>query len=353
MTVNKIDTEQLAAQRRFHSQQEDVPGMSALDMKAFFDYISKEKIIPKLNEVIDALGEVYSKTETELLLSQKPNADAVYTKTETDLLLSQKPNADAVYTKADTDAMLLQNQNAVNQGFCNAVNGVAEGDSVAVTDASPVPHGVNVQLHSKNRVDITKAYLNKDFKSFLTNLTTDNNVLRFEKAFDGSVSAGVSVDVYLEAGKYIFSGESTTNGDGNMAYTIIGKNSGQLGGTVTIGKNYQQFVNVINIPKSDIYTFTLYIGYSAANGSYVSYSNLMLEKSNVKTEYVPFVNVAGASFTKTANGTAESYTTNENGFFSGVVSAPEFDITPQSANVQVKVTYNRDINKVIEQLLNQ
>jgi len=334
LTVNKIDTEQLVAQRRFHSQQEDVPGMSALDMKAFFDYISKEEIIPKLNEVIDVLGAVYSKTETDSLLLQKANADAVYTKTE-------------------TDSMLLQNQNAANQGFCNALIGVAEGSTVAVTDASPIPHGVSVQLHSKNRMDITKAYFNSTFKNYLNNLTTDNNTLRFEKAYSGSVSAGVSVDVYLEAGKYIFSGESTTNGDGNMAYTIIGKNSGQLGGTVTIGKGSKQFANVVNIPQSDIYTFTLYIGYDAANGSYVSYSNLMLEKSNVKTEFVPFVNVAGASITKTANGTAESYTADPNGCFDGITSDTEFVIAAQNANVQVKVTYNRDINKVIEQLLNQ
>lgn len=62
MSVTKIDDSALVEQKRYHISQPDVPMLAADDMKAFFDYVPREVIIPKVNEVIDEVNGILSYT---------------------------------------------------------------------------------------------------------------------------------------------------------------------------------------------------------------------------------------------------------------------------------------------------
>lgn len=111
MSVTKIDDTELFNQNRFHVNQPDVPGKTAQEMKEFMDYVPRQVLIPKINELTDAVNasapseSVYKKEETY----NKSEADGtfaktsdVYSKTETDSKLTQKADALDVYTKEQT-----------------------------------------------------------------------------------------------------------------------------------------------------------------------------------------------------------------------------------------------------------
>ena len=126
MSISKINDTELFNQKRYHVNQSDVPGKTAQEMKEFFDYLPRQIIIPKINELVDTANaaapaqSVYTKTETDGLLDTKADADSVYKKTETynkseaDGYLDLKADASQVYTKTQTDSMLSQKADIQN-----------------------------------------------------------------------------------------------------------------------------------------------------------------------------------------------------------------------------------------------
>lgn len=54
MPITKINDSELFAQNRYHVNQGDVPGKTAAQMKEFMDYIPREVLIPKINELADS-----------------------------------------------------------------------------------------------------------------------------------------------------------------------------------------------------------------------------------------------------------------------------------------------------------
>ena len=111
MSVTKIDDTELFNQNRFHVNQPDVPGKTAQEMKEFMDYVPRQVLIPKINELTDAVNasapsesvykkeETYNKSEADGTFAK---ASDVYSKTETDSKLTQKADALDVYTKEQT-----------------------------------------------------------------------------------------------------------------------------------------------------------------------------------------------------------------------------------------------------------
>ena len=57
MAIQKINDGELLDSGRYHISQPDVPHMSADEMKNFFDNVSREVLIPKVNEIIDGVNE--------------------------------------------------------------------------------------------------------------------------------------------------------------------------------------------------------------------------------------------------------------------------------------------------------
>ena len=58
--ISEINTETLSKLGYFHENLPDVPGKSAAEMKSFFDYIPKEVLIPKYNDLIRKLKSTWN-----------------------------------------------------------------------------------------------------------------------------------------------------------------------------------------------------------------------------------------------------------------------------------------------------
>ena len=93
MSITKISDELLVAEKRYHECQKDVPGISADEMKRFFDYLPRRVIIPKVNELCDEADSV------------RYEFDNYYTKEEADELFakaSDSPDTGDAATAADS-----------------------------------------------------------------------------------------------------------------------------------------------------------------------------------------------------------------------------------------------------------
>lgn len=98
MPISKIIDAELEAENRFHECLEDVPGLSAEDMKKFFDYLTRRVVIPKLNELTDAANALPDKLDKAVTRSSTSDFSPVFTvsvTTDTGVkTLSLVPSAD-------------------------------------------------------------------------------------------------------------------------------------------------------------------------------------------------------------------------------------------------------------------
>lgn len=86
MAITKISDEQLNSEKRFHQNLDDIPGKSADDMKEFMDYVPRQVIIPKINEIADEVNKV--------LFDSESASQYAYTMSQTDELLGKKADKD-------------------------------------------------------------------------------------------------------------------------------------------------------------------------------------------------------------------------------------------------------------------
>lgn len=82
MAISKINDELLSSEKRFHANLDDIPGKNASDMKNFMDYIPRQVIIPKVNEVVDEINKILPESEA--------SGQYAYTIAQTNELLAKK-----------------------------------------------------------------------------------------------------------------------------------------------------------------------------------------------------------------------------------------------------------------------
>ncbi len=112
MSLTKIDDAELFLQNRFHENQPDVPKINATEMKKFFDYIPRQVIIPKLNELVDEINKVIGDSEQA--------EDFAYSIAKTNELLAKKLSIDnliGIDPATLTQAGYYYIENAVNTPF--------------------------------------------------------------------------------------------------------------------------------------------------------------------------------------------------------------------------------------------
>lgn len=126
MSLTKIDSELLENEGRFHTALEDVPQKNAQEMKEFMDYIPRQIVIPKINEMVDKVNGKSEKSES-------------YTKNEIDIRLDKKAEKEKVYEKADVNGMLT-----------NLLRPEVISDRLYLKDISPLPHKIQLHLERKN-----------------------------------------------------------------------------------------------------------------------------------------------------------------------------------------------------------
>lgn len=77
MSITKISDDLLVEQKRYHECQDDVPGLGADEMKRFFDYLPRQVIIPKVNELCDDVNNVHYEFDNHYT---KEEADGLFVK---------------------------------------------------------------------------------------------------------------------------------------------------------------------------------------------------------------------------------------------------------------------------------
>jgi hypothetical protein len=240
---------------------------------------------------------------------------------------------------ADVDAELAEGKNVV----ANALKGSASGDPISLYDVSPVEHEMKVKLRGKNL--LTYPYSDKTKKS---------NGITFTDNVDGSVTIDgtctnpyntlfyLARDVSLQDGVTYCIPTSVENGNilFLFAYNDADGKAVSVQNLVTWNKNYSNLRLLILIAKSDpINNVTVYP---------------RLEIGTAVTEYVPPLNPTTVTLTRygaTEADNPKTYTPNPDGTVSGVTSLyPTTTLLTDTEGVTIDVEYNRDANKVIEEM---
>lgn len=129
MPITKINDAALEEQGKFHACLDDVPGLTAEQMKEFFDYIPREVIIPKVNELTDAANAAASGLAGKLDKSIRRTSPSDMT---------------ALFS-----ATLATDDQPVTFSVSPHNNGYGYTDGVEICGSAPVFLGSNVQIPLK------------------------------------------------------------------------------------------------------------------------------------------------------------------------------------------------------------
>lgn len=262
-----------------------------------------------------------------------------------EIVSSPEANAlDALIDRAEVAAGNAENfvdnlTQYVENNFANAFKGYAEGTAIQVDDVSPMEHIVGCKVRSRNLYNDKNDYLG------YSNYTYTDGVLTVSDIY-------VYKFIELEEGqKYTFSCKSSrtgTDGGGVFIRAYTPDKKSQINLTSGSHINILSPVVTMTIPKGyPIISITFY-GYSESTGSgTTTYSNIMLEKGSVATDYSPYIDVS----TVTANRNGEEFSVSADGTVNEMTSAyPDMTITTDNANAILEIEYNKDSNKVVQKL---
>ncbi len=225
--------------------------------------------------------------------------------------------------------------------MANALKGSAIGQSVTLTDISPVEHTVDVKVKSKNFARITNYYNGRQVYSTLV----DTTIIPLEVGKIYTVSWDTEVsDVRCWMTLY-----SATGADGKPLY----RESISQSPNMQVCDGTRKF-----------YTFKLIAQPPGLGGTVIQQSNdvvsdtppisnFMVEEGEVATEYTPYVEDVSNVMVEISdeNGRFDEVIPNQEGVLENVVSSyPSMSLLAMNSNTIVDVTYNRDINKAFAEL---
>lgn len=266
--VETIKDAVLKNENRYHVCLDDVPGKTADEMKEFFDYVPRQVLIPKINQIIAELGlkaydeNVFSKEEIYDLMSGMAKYKDVYLKNQVDDMLDAKQNSGECYLKTDADKI-----------FGNLLKGSKSGKYLAIDDISPNCTNVAIKLRSKNILDIDKI----GYSTTASFEFTENGIIIEGEGF-------ISFDSDMKKDEtYVFNCKcENENGD----CSLLGKWGVEYtGGIMSDIVGYGTPLTLT----SDAVAVCIYVNSSEGENGYAQLSEIMLEKGSVSTQYTPFV----------------------------------------------------------------
>ena len=236
---------------------------------------------------------------------------------------NQKPNT-VLYNANIIDKITSTHENS----FCNALKGEKQGyQTVSIDDASPVESDVYITLRNKNLCSIGSTGNFTGSKQFTFNDT-------------------------LPAGVYTISAVVNSTDTDNTRCLMLFYNGGTVVGSIDIGRSTDgERVSTTYTFKKAVDRVTIFAAVSNANaiGDTASFTDIQIEKGEVATEYVEYVDFAtqevNVSFTK--DNTTEILTI-RNG--TATIESSSYMNFETDEGVYISVSYNKDINRVIEYL---
>lgn len=208
--------------------------------------------------------------------------------------------------------------------FSNALKGTASGQSVTLTDVSPIEHNISVKVKTKN------VAFNATYNDVSVGNTQTGVVVAYAKT--------------LEKGKTYTLSFDTENTGATMQFVSYGKPVTMLTSQYFVADGTRKsvtFTMTDDYYKSFSITWVQLRSNSTANSG--SCSNLMIEEGKVATTYAEYV-----SDLKDVN-LNDRYYSLEDGTYGDIVSTyPDMSFTMLDARANgliIEATYNRDINK--------
>lgn len=214
----------------------------------------------------------------------------------------------------------------------NAVKGNAFGNSVVISDISPIEHNLDVKVKSRN----------------MSTRTT------YKKA-SGAYTSLVSTETApVEVGKTYTASWDTQNTGVTCWFTLYSKYREDVSVSakyVCDGKRHSATFKIIEKPVGAGGT-ALQQGNDIAADE-LPVSNFMLEEGETATEYTPYVADISNILVKVSDekGRFDEHYSLPDGRLENVVSSyPSMNLVTENPDVVIDVTYNRDLNKAFSEL---
>lgn len=225
---------------------------------------------------------------------------------------------------------------AIANSLSNAVKGKVTGEILRIDDISPIPHSLKISVKSESETELTRVTVRRSGKNLIdytqiVNISTsvatliDNGfIVEGNYCRIANIPVTPNTDYYLSFTTECLVGNTKfVNVTGGGTYLAVISNG--LGKTFNSGNN-----TAINI--------NFYSSTSTESGK-VKFTNIQLEPGTQQTEYEPYVPVTEA--TVSDDGTVESLTS----------IYPNTVLVTNSENVTLECEYNRDLNKVINNII--
>lgn len=248
--------------------------------------------------------------------------------------------------KGDTGGI---SEEYATKNFANSVKGSAKGSSIILEDASPVEHVMDIRISSKNLFDVSKITASESSAEHISEVGADYLIVTTPDGYTSNGYCGTQVTLkefcpQLEIGKIY-----TLNAETESAIKCI---------YLAAAAHSWNFGNQLTITESMLNSKVVFYGLSAKNGQGTGdckISSIQIEEGEASTEYTPYIDPS-AVILSVENGTTgeiTEYAPNADGTVENVLSAsPDMTIFTDAEGAIVSVEYNRDLQKIIESLIN-
>lgn len=260
------------------------------------------------------------------------------------------------------DAYIVQN-NASNNDLANNISNIfkgnAFGQSVNLTDVSPVEHTVDVKVQSKNIYPYNKNQWLKENATAITSLATtkDEVIVKGNDGSNGYAHSSGWMRYYRESSNMellTFTKDIVTV---SLEVTLI--EEGIYGATFKLSLNSVTGGEVLTATTTPTrFSFTAKASdiqkglYVALNANTLKIANVQFEYGEVATEYTPYMADVSGVYVEhnNADGNYNEVLPSQDGTLKITSVYPSMSIRALDAGAVVDVTYNRDINKTFEDI---
>lgn len=225
---------------------------------------------------------------------------------------------------------------AIANSLSNAVKGKVIGEILRIDDISPIPHSLKISVKSESETVLTGVTVRRSGK----------NLIDYTQIANISTSVATLIDNgFIVEGAYcrIANIPVTPNTDYYLSFTtecLVGNTKfvNVTGGGTYLAKISNGLGKTFNSGNNTAININFYSSTSTESGK-VKFTNIQLEPGTQQTEYEPYVPVTEA--TVSDDGTVESLTS----------IYPNTVLVTDSENVTLECEYNRDLNKVINNII--
>lgn len=232
---------------------------------------------------------------------------------------------------------------AIANNLSNAVKGKVIGEILRIDDTSPVPHSLKIRAESKNLID---------FNQIQNVGYAEPTIIENGFRLVGGYYAGIKNISVLPNTKYYLS-YTTDNISGTTKNVAVFANN-------NTSSKITSFTNgtggYFDSGDCNMVMIAFYASASNTSGT-VEFTNIQLEYGTQSTEYKPYVDVSDVTVKQYGTQQTESEPiaeaiVSEGGTVEGLTSIyPNTVLVTNSENVTLECEYNRDLNKVINNII--